>query len=385
VDVFRQSKCVRDSAGIQPAGILSLESFLFFQEFPRGVLSGRIYLLAKFAKLNAINSTTENRNNNKNGTIQNTERSIAKKFQARPWSSFPSNLLPPSQLPWPWLLPPLTPCGWSFVVSWLPLLPLWCFVRLFVSKATSQQQQFTPPPPPAFSRLSHHLTHRLTHHLTHRLTHRLTHHLFVLIATIRKMSADKSVGSLPLLPYSSMVASAFIWVTYGILKGEPKIWSSNGIGLILGAYYFVEFMRHSPEKSKTLPGAKLQHKQAVAAVLLATTAAAIAPLSILSSPCTWIGRAGVVFCLVMFASPLSALGTVLQQRSAKAIPLPLAVTSVVNCFLWSVAGLFQMKDVNVYFPNLLGLSFGLAQVALKLFFGDGPNNVKREPAVNLPT
>jgi solute carrier family 50 (sugar transporter) len=48
------------------------------------------------------------------------------------------------------------------------------------------------------------------------------------IPTLRQVSLDRTVGNLPLLPYSSMIASAFLWVVYGILKSEPKIWSANG-------------------------------------------------------------------------------------------------------------------------------------------------------------
>jgi hypothetical protein len=35
------------------------------------------------------------------------------------------------------------------------------------------------------------------------------------IPTMRQISKDRSVGSMPLLPYSSMVSSAFVWITYG--------------------------------------------------------------------------------------------------------------------------------------------------------------------------
>jgi uncharacterized protein with PQ loop repeat len=48
------------------------------------------------------------------------------------------------------------------------------------------------------------------------------------IPTLRQVSRDQTVGNLPLLPYSSMMASASLWVVYGILKSEPKIWSANG-------------------------------------------------------------------------------------------------------------------------------------------------------------
>ena len=41
---------------------------------------------------------------------------------------------------------------------------------------------------------------------------------------IQQIRREKNVGHLPLLPYSSMAASSFIWTVYGFLKSEPKVW-----------------------------------------------------------------------------------------------------------------------------------------------------------------
>ena len=42
------------------------------------------------------------------------------------------------------------------------------------------------------------------------------------LPTIQKISETKSVGTLPLLPYSSMTANGFIWTLYGSLVGSPQ-------------------------------------------------------------------------------------------------------------------------------------------------------------------
>ena len=186
--------------------------------------------------------------------------------------------------------------------------------------------------------------------------------------TIKKVKEEKTVGTLPLLPYSSMVASAFIWTTYGILRNEAKVWSSNGIGLVMAAYYMFSFIRHSPKSSPTLPGSVRQHAIGVLGIILATLLVAMSPVT---DPSSLIGPVGVLLTIGMFGSPLSALKTVVQTKSAASIPLPFTLASLANCLMWSVAGLFRMKDVNIYFPNLLGLSFSVAQVALKLAYGDG--------------
>ena len=190
------------------------------------------------------------------------------------------------------------------------------------------------------------------------------------IPTILKVNRDQTVGDLPLLPYSSMISSAFVWVAYGTLLSEPRVWVANSIGLVLGCCYFLAFIRHvpssSPQKSSsTLPGTVLQHMQGASALILLCLV-----LCIFSTP-VQVGNLGVILCVCMFASPLAALKVVLQTRSAKAIPLPFTIASVLNCFLWSVTGLFDMMDYAIYVPNLLGLSFGLLQVALKVVYGSG--------------
>ena len=79
------------------------------------------------------------------------------------------------------------------------------------------------------------------------------------LPTILDISRSKSVGSLPLLPYSSMAANGFIWALYGILVDSPQVKWANFMGALLGSYYFKEFRKYSPPGSSTLPGTMNQH------------------------------------------------------------------------------------------------------------------------------
>jgi solute carrier family 50 protein (sugar transporter) len=136
----------------------------------------------------------------------------------------------------------------------------------------------------------------------------------------------------------------------------------------LGVYYFVTFTRFSPKESPTLPGSTLQHLQGISLIMGITTILALSLTTMKAAEV--IGIMGVVFCVVMFASPLAALKSVLATKSAKSIPLPFTLAAVANCFLWSVVGVMDMKDFNIYAPNLLGLFFGLVQLALKVIYKD---------------
>jgi solute carrier family 50 protein (sugar transporter) len=188
------------------------------------------------------------------------------------------------------------------------------------------------------------------------------------LPTIHQIRKDREVGDLPLLPYSTMTTSAFLWSTYGILKKEPSMYVANLFGLVLSLYYFSQFVRFAPMRSPTLPGSKKQHIAVSASI---ATAASLLYLSGLPTSVNIIGLSAVTICLAMFGSPLAALQTVIRTKSAKSIPLPFTLASLINCFCWTVFGVFAMKDPNVYVTNIIGLAFAVVQVFLKLRYSGG--------------
>ena len=182
--------------------------------------------------------------------------------------------------------------------------------------------------------------------------------------TILQVSRDKSTGALPLLPYSSMICNSFVWSMYGFLKNLPSVYCSNAVGVILGIYYFRTY------SSYCSMGAAKQirmHLRGSACIIVGN----LCLVHILRDMAAEIiGKEGVFYCIVLFASPLVALKHVLETKSATSIPLPFTIACFVNCFCWSMTGWFTMKDFNIYFPNLLGLSCACAQLVLKGVYGD---------------
>ena len=186
--------------------------------------------------------------------------------------------------------------------------------------------------------------------------------------TVQRFRREGKVGHLPLLPYTLMIINCLFYFCYGLLVHEIRIWSSNGIGLMLGIYYFAAYLPYihasSTDIPSPLPGTLKQHYQG-----LGLAVAFICSTLLLSQdPANIIGKTGMVICVSLFASPLAAIRVVLETKSSRSIPLPFTVAMTINCFLWTVFGLWQSHDPNVYIPNGLGLCFQLAQVGLKLYF-----------------
>ena len=190
------------------------------------------------------------------------------------------------------------------------------------------------------------------------------------LPTILEVSRTKSVGSLPLLPYSSMAANGFIWALYGWLTDSPAVKWANILGTILGAYYFRVFSKYNPPGSSNLPGTIMQHMLAVSWIIFAN---GFVVSNLPKQAAEIVGKEGVLIYIILFASPLAAAKNVIDTKNADSIPLPFTVASTINCSLWSVVGLLGMKDFSIYFPSMLGLLSALAQLLLKGIYGGGGN------------
>lgn len=180
-----------------------------------------------------------------------------------------------------------------------------------------------------------------------------------------------------------MCANCFLWIAYSLLKGEPTILYANSVGLALGLCYFYIFRANCNPTATGLPGTIHQHIQGTAIIVAFTLLIAAALPK--DTAAELIGKMAVVFCVILFASPLSVLKEAILTKSAKNIPLPFAVASTCNTFLWSVSGVLALHDFNVYFPNLLGLACCIAQLVVILMYKSGSGGDEKDVTeVELP-
>ena len=82
----------------------------------------------------------------------------------------------------------------------------------------------------------------------------------------------------------------------------------------------------------------------------------------------WLGIYASAICVVLFASPLSTIASVLKTGNSESILAPLTLAQIANTLMWTVYGVFAAKDVFVWGPNGAGLGLGLIQLALKFCF-----------------
>jgi len=177
---------------------------------------------------------------------------------------------------------------------------------------------------------------------------------------------EGNLGEMNPLPTAFVVLSTISWVGYSLSIKNPYILASNLPGCVAAVAALVTLLplTHGSDSLATV-----QH------TLIGGT---------LCNLCLWsylifsgmspearsqaLGRYATALCIVLFASPLSTIQTVLETRDSNSILATMTIAQCANCALWSVYGLWAAKDVYVYGPNLTGLALGLTQLALKLAF-----------------
>jgi len=184
-----------------------------------------------------------------------------------------------------------------------------------------------------------------------------------------KFHRESSVGSLPLLPFSSMVINAFAWFTYGFLMSKPKLWIPNLVALPLTMFYVIQYIRYSRQKSTSL----FRHLFILLFGIVTTAGSTVVLPFHLSSYVT--GIESMLFSILRDSSSLASIPEIIRKKCADSIPLPVTIASLINCTLWVVYGIFDIDDAKVYVPNLIRLFSNLIQMFLVVKFGSRKNQV----------
>ena len=79
---------------------------------------------------------------------------------------------------------------------------------------------------------------------------------------------------------------------------------------------------------------------------------------------TVLGTFGMSTAVVLMASPLAVVGTVIKNKSTAALPFPVSLAMTMNGACWGAYGWFVTNDMYVWLPNVLGCGAGFVQLAL---------------------
>ncbi|KAL0686247.1 hypothetical protein Bca4012_053095 [Brassica carinata] len=153
------------------------------------------------------------------------------------------------------------------------------------------------------------------------------------IPTMVKICKMKSVAEFKPDPYIATVINCMMWAFYGLPFVTPDnilVITNNGVGLVMELVYVIIFFifATSPVRRSML-----------------------------------VGILCIIFNVIMYAAPLTAMAQVIKTKSVKYMPFSLSLANFMNGAIWIVYSCLKF-DLYILIPNVLGCLSGTIQLIL---------------------
>ncbi|KAG2301202.1 hypothetical protein Bca52824_029853 [Brassica carinata] len=184
-----------------------------------------------------------------------------------------------------------------------------------------------------------------------------------MIPTMVKIWKKKSVSEFKPDPYLATVINCMMWAFYGFPFVKPDnilLITNNGVGLVLELVYVIIFFifATSPVRKK-ITIAMVIEVIFMAVVVFCT----LYFLHTTKQRSMLVGILCIIFNVIMYASPLTAMRLVIKKKSVKYMPFFLSLADFMNGAIWIVYACLQF-DLYILIPNVLGCLSGTIQLIL---------------------
>ncbi|KAL6593851.1 hypothetical protein ACP70R_048752 [Stipagrostis hirtigluma subsp. patula] len=194
------------------------------------------------------------------------------------------------------------------------------------------------------------------------------------VPTFYRVYKKKSTESFQSVPYVVALLSAMLWLYYALLTMDLLLLSINAIACVVESLYLTIYLVYAPKDALAFT-VKL-----LCTMNVALYGAMVAFLQFYMDGHRRVdiaGGIGAAFALAVFVAPLTIIRQVIRTKSVEFMPFWLSFFLTISAVVWFFYGLL-MKDFFIAMPNVLGLLFGLAQMALYLVY----RNPKKNGAVS---
>ncbi|XP_047981690.1 bidirectional sugar transporter SWEET17-like [Salvia hispanica] len=194
--------------------------------------------------------------------------------------------------------------------------------------------------------------------------------------TFVRIVTKKSTEEFECFPYICTLLNSSLWTYYGIIKPESYLVATvNGFGVVVEIVYVALFLIFAPpnKRVRTAVVVGILNVGFLAATLLATYFLLEIELRIDA-----IGLISSGLNILMYASPLSAMKTVVTTKSVEYMPFLLSFFFFLNGGVWTFYAIL-VDDWFLGVPNSIGFALGALQLLLYAIYRNTKKSDKSSP------
>ncbi|XP_057477015.1 bidirectional sugar transporter SWEET17-like [Actinidia eriantha] len=181
------------------------------------------------------------------------------------------------------------------------------------------------------------------------------------VNTFWRVIKHRSTEEFQSLPYICTLLNSSLWTYYGIIKpGEFLVATVNGFGILVEIIYVTLFLIYATKKKRAETGILVGILDVgfLGAAIVVTQLALHGESRIYA-----IGCLGAGLNIIMYASPLAVMKTVVRTKSIEFMPFLLSFFFFLNGGVWAFYALLK-HDYFLAVPNGTGFLLGSAQLVL---------------------
>jgi solute carrier family 50 protein (sugar transporter) len=179
--------------------------------------------------------------------------------------------------------------------------------------------------------------------------------------TINKLIANYNREKYSILPFLLLFLNCFDWFIYGIETKDVTICVANSLGLLLGFLGTIIYYEYS-----MFPPPTIYFVSLFLILFITLCFYALRWMDLLGFFC-------MCFAIALYASPLTTLYTVLQDRSTESIPFAFSLIAWVSAIVWLLYGVYAVGDIWISIASIIGIVFTSFQLILFGVYGLNPN------------
>nr|GEY56760.1 bidirectional sugar transporter SWEET16-like [Tanacetum cinerariifolium] len=193
------------------------------------------------------------------------------------------------------------------------------------------------------------------------------------MGTFKHVVKNKSTEDYKGIPYITTLLSTSLWTFYGLMKpGGLLVVTVNAVGSISQLIYVIIFLIYAPEHKRK------QSLKLVAALNIGFFGGVVAVTLGAFHGSERLLISGIIcsgLTIGMYASPLSAMKTVIKTQSVEYMPFFLSFFQFLNGGIWATYALL-VRDIFIGVPNGIGFLLGSAQIIIYAMYKNKSSSQK---------